>query len=78
MVHHCTRRRERGRVRESENCQKSAVRVPVVDAITSGLRGIELRGTQEEEKNWALYSTKRCCDALYSTKRLGLDTFLSL
>ena len=42
----CTRLRERGRVLESEDSQGSAEVVPVINAVTSELRGIELKDTQ--------------------------------
>ena len=59
---------ERGRVLESEDCQRGAEVVPVANTITSELRGVELRGTRgNEEENGALDSTSRCFDAFNST-----------
>ena len=56
---HCTRRRERGRVPESENDLKVAGEFSEVHAISSEpFEGVELRSTQEEEGNGALSSTK--------------------
>ena len=47
-----------------------------VCAISSEvLSEVGLEGTQEEGENGAQNSTRRCCDAFHSMRRVGLNTF---
>ena len=67
------RARASSRVRERLDRWKES---PVERELSRGLEAIRAEARREERGEWGSQAaTECCCDALYSTERVGLNTF---
>jgi hypothetical protein len=65
-----------GEFEESENIQADVGRISSERELSRGLEEGKAEAHREERTKWgSKTATERCFDALYSTKRVGLNTF---